>query len=122
MTIIEQIKDDIINCNELQYNYEIDGVSVTVLMDDEITILANYNKYDLFFSWIIGDWYNTVDEAVNELEQFIKDPLDYGFKNGNHTFTKFGDYYEDVKHTKEVFDGYDKNPKAFKEKLEVRNA
>lgn len=73
MNIIEELKNDILTGDEVQYNYEIDGVGVTILMDygdEEIQILASdYNGHS--FDCIIGEDFCTVDEAVDMLVSFI---------------------------------------------------
>lgn len=73
MTIIEQMKDDILNGEELQYDYEIDGVSVIVITDDYpwVTILAGENEWETY----IGDEpYDglSLDDTLAELAKFIK--------------------------------------------------
>lgn len=79
MNIIDTIKNDINNGDEFQYDYEIDGVMVTVLMDyseDEIQIMA-LTPTHIFNSWIIGEGSFTIDGAVDELVKFIRQPKKY---------------------------------------------
>lgn len=79
MNIIDTIKNDINNGDEFQYDYEIDGVMVTVLMDyseDEIQIMASTHKH-IFNTWIIGEGNFTADGAVDELVNFIRQPKKY---------------------------------------------
>jgi glycerophosphoryl diester phosphodiesterase len=71
--IIEQMKDDILNGEELQYNYEIDGVNVTVLADDFpwVRILAGGCEWE---TYVGNEHYDglSLDDTLAELDKFIE--------------------------------------------------
>ena len=78
--IIDEIKDDILNGGELQYDYEIDGVSITVLMDysdTEIQIIAT-DEDGISHTWETEKW--AFDEVIYDLEDFIRDSESYATK------------------------------------------
>lgn len=123
MTTLEELRQDLISGEADGKEYHTNGVSIGVDVTpqvngcDETVISAVYDKYSyaVDFTWVsyfdkvLGEWYNTVDEIVAELEKFINDPLYYGFKNKDHTFTKFDDYFEDVIDTQKAYEDYQIN-------------
>ena len=66
------MKDDILNGEELQYNYEIDGVFVTVLADDFpwVRILAGGCEWE---TYVGNEHYDglSLDDTLAELAKFI---------------------------------------------------
>ena len=72
MTIIEQMKDDILNGEELQYDYEIDGVNVTVLADDFpwVRILAGGNEWE---TYVCNEHYDgkPLDCVLDEIADYV---------------------------------------------------
>ena len=67
------MKDDILNGEELEYNYEIDGVNVTVLADDFpwVRILAGGCEWE---TYVGNEHYDglSLDDTLDELSKFIK--------------------------------------------------
>lgn len=80
MNILDELRNDIANGDELQYDYEIDCVSVTVLMDysdTEIQIIAT-DEDGISHTWETEKW--AFDEVIYELEDFIRDSESYATK------------------------------------------
>ena len=71
--IIDEIKNDILNGDELRYDYEIDGVSVTVIMDDFpwVRILAGGCEWETYVGVEHYDGLS-LDDTLDELAKFIE--------------------------------------------------
>ena len=70
--IIDEMRNDILNGDELRYDYEIDGVSVTVIMDDFpwVRIIAGGNEWE---TYVGNEHYDglSLNETLDELAKFI---------------------------------------------------
>ena len=71
--IIDEMRNSILNGDELKYNYEIGVVSVTVLMDDFpwVRILAGGCEWE---TYVGNEHYDglSLDDTLDELAKFIK--------------------------------------------------